>query len=121
MAKKAAAAAPASTPAEPATKPNKSAAIKILLERGVETPKDLSEAAKTQWGLDITPSYASIIKSGLKKKKGKKVRGKAGVTAKAKPKATADGSDLSLENLALRFALKAGGVDQAIAAMRALE
>jgi hypothetical protein len=96
--------------------------VKELLAKGVESPKDISAAAQTEYKVDIAPQYVSIIKSSLKKGKGKKVKGKRGVVARAKaaPVVHANGDDFALENLALRFALKAGSVDSAIAALEKL-
>jgi hypothetical protein len=83
------------------------------------TPKDISAAARSKYGAEVTPGYASIIKGSLKKRKGGKkavVKGRRVVRAAAK----SEPSDLSLENLALRFALKAGSVEAAIAALEKL-
>jgi len=119
MAKKAVAAKPASE--VPAEMMSKTDAIKALLAKGVTSPKDLSAAAMSEYRLDVTPAYCSMIKTGLKKKKGKRVAGKKGVIASA-PKGHSTGNgDVNLENLALRFALRAGSIDAAIAALRQIE
>lgn len=97
--------------------------VRELLAKGVTTPKDISAAAQSEYGVEVTPGYASIIKGSLKKRKGGKkavVKGRRVVRASAKASANGASSDLSLENLALRFALRAGSVDAAIAALKKL-
>jgi hypothetical protein len=89
----------------------------------VPTPKDISVAASFEYGVEVTPGYASIIKGSLKKRKGGKkavVKGRRVVRAAAKASSNGGAADFSLENLALRFALKAGSVDAAIAALEKL-
>jgi hypothetical protein len=110
----------------PAGMKSKTEIVKELLAKGVESPKDISAAAQTEYKMDIAPSYASIIKSQLKKGKGKgkRVKGKRGVTARTAKVASGNehgnGDDFALENLALRFALKAGSIESAIAALEKL-
>jgi hypothetical protein len=103
--------------------------VKELLARGVTGPREISEAAKVEFQADITPGHASNIKSTLGKKAKKKavVRGNRVVPAKASSNERQSNGERSyasdavtLENLALRFALKAGGIDRAIAAIEKL-
>jgi hypothetical protein len=102
---------------------SKTDVVKELLAKGVTAPKDIAAAAKSEFGVEVTPGYASIIKGSLKKRKGGKktaAKGRNVVRASAKASSNGESSDLSLENLALRFALKAGSVDAAIAALEKL-
>src|SRR5688572_26581003 len=90
---------------------SKTAIVLSLLQGGLSSPKEISEAAK-KLGVDVTPNYVSMIKGkkGAKKKgRGKKrIVSSSGEAVTAQPKPASQGSTLSLENLALRFALKAG-------------
>lgn len=95
--------------------------IRELLERGITTPADVVRAAKAEFGVKVTPNYVSILKSGKRKKGGKKrVIVKGGRTVRAAVRSAPAGSELSLENLALKFALKAGSIEAAIAALQKL-
>lgn len=98
---------------------SKTQAVKELLAGGLERPMEISAKAKAQYGLDIPPNYVSMIKSGLKKGKGKKRRAVKGnkMVAVAARQPRDHSGDLSLENLALRFALRAGSIDRAISAL----
>jgi hypothetical protein len=107
----------------PAGPKSKTDVVRELLAKGITAPKDIAAAAKSEFGVEITPGYASIIKGGLKKRKGGKraiAKGGRVVHAATKTKPNSASPDLSLENLALRFALKAGSVDAAIAALEKL-
>jgi hypothetical protein len=102
---------------------SKTAVVRELLAKGVTAPKDIAAAASSEYGVEITPAYASIIKSSMKKRKGKKkalIKGRRIVKATANSQPHSSSGDLSLENLALRFALHAGSVDSAIAALERL-
>ena len=103
---------------------SKTEVVKELLAKGLKRPMDISAEAKTQYGMDIAPNYVSMIKTGLKKNKGKRraMKGDQMVAvASRKPRAASGSGDLSLENLALRFALKAGSIDAAIHALEKLK
>src|SRR5437763_1280792 len=55
---------------------NKTDAVRTALAEGINSPTEISEFAKREFGLDITPAYVSTIKGTLKKeKKGKGKRG----------------------------------------------
>jgi hypothetical protein len=102
---------------------SKTQIVRELMAKGLTGPKEISEAAKTEFQADIAPGYVSTIKNGLKRKKGKRkaiVRGKRVVTSAAPSAPRSAGGDLFLENLALRFALRAGGIDAAIQALEKL-
>ena len=103
---------------------SKTEVVKELLAKGMKRPMDISAEAKTQYGMEIAPNYDSMIKTGLKKSKGKGRRAMKGdrmvAVASRKPRGDSGAGDLSLENLALRFALKAGSIERAINALEKL-
>lgn len=106
--------------------PSKSGAIKEFLSKGITAPKKIAALAKEQYNLDITPAYASMIKSGMKKKRHLKPRGGA-LKARAASEATvassgrSSSSGMEVENAALKLALRAGGIENAIRVLRKLE
>ena len=101
---------------------SKTGVVKELLASGLKRPMDISAQAKAQYGMEIAPNYVSMIKSGLKKSKGKRraVKGDKMVAVASRKPARDHSGDLSLENLALRFALKAGSIDAAVNALEKL-
>jgi len=103
---------------------SKTEVVKELLAKGLKRPMDISAEAKTQFGMEIAPNYVSMIKTGLKKNKRKGRRAVKGdqmvSVASRKPRGGSGSGDLSLENLALRFALKAGSIDAAVNALEKL-
>lgn len=116
MAKKAAAASGESTK-------SKADVIREFLAQGMKSPAQIAAAAK-EVGFEISPNHVSMVKSSLKKAKRAKrrlVRASGDMqTAAVKGRRAAE-TDLSLENLALRFALQAGSVQAAIASLQKLQ
>jgi len=102
--------------------PNKTQAVKDYMTANPDAkPKDISAALKEQ-GIDVTPSYASNIKSTSGKKGGgrKKTRGKPG------PKPRSAGSngrafDVTAIRSAAEFIKAAGGIKNARTALDAAE
>lgn len=105
--------------------PNKSTAIRDLVDANRDvSPAMISETLKAK-GIDVSPLYASSIKSSYLRKMGvgkRKKRGKAGRPAKSKAAAATMSFGLSIETLvsAKRLADKMGGVDKAKEALDAL-
>ena len=122
------AAAPKSTgDSLPTQLKSKTDVVKELIAQGVKMPSEIAAAAKTL-GHEISAAYASMIKSNLKKAGGTKKRGRAaktymgGTTSAARVSGGGEvGNGLQLENLALRFALQAGSIDEAIAVLTKLK
>lgn len=86
---------------------SKSAAIRACVDAGLNSPTEIAKEVKKKYKLKVTPAFVSTIKSG-DKKKGKPGRGK---------------DEISIDALiaAKAFAAKAGGFNQARAALGALE
>jgi len=105
-----------SEPAAPTV--NKTQAVKDYLAANPGTgPKAVSEALKAQ-GIDIKPSYVSIIKFQSKKKRRGKAKAAAG--SSATPAASSEGLSIELLVKAKKVAESLGGVEEARKAMDAL-
>lgn len=100
---------------------SKAGVVKELLGKGVTAPKKISLAAKEQYNMDITPAYASIIKSSSKKKRHLKPRGTKAMKATVAVASSASSSGMDLENAALKLALRTGGIENAIKLLRKLQ
>ena len=108
-------------------KVNKSQAVRDYLAKNAKaTPKDVSAALKEQ-GLDVPPSYVSIVKFQMKKSKGnakaKKAEPASEAPAKEKKAAPRQVSDkFSIETLlqAKKLSDSLGGVEAARRALEAL-
>jgi hypothetical protein len=62
---------------------NKSEAIRRALGTGLESPKEIVEYVRKEYGLDVTPNAVSMIKSKWKKDKrraGRKAKASGGTT-----------------------------------------
>ena len=104
--------------------------VKELIAGGLNSPAEIVVAAK-KLGHKISSGYVSMIKSkmgsGGKKQKRAARTQIVGTTSAARvvPGNEAGngraGANLEMENLALRFALRAGSVDAAIAALEKLK
>lgn len=95
--------------------------IRELLGRGMTSPAEVVKTAQAEFGVKVTPNYVSILKN-KKRGKGRKKRVivKGTKTVRATVRTAPASSELSLENLALKFALKAGSVEAAISALQKL-
>jgi hypothetical protein len=82
----------------PATVSSKADAVRAAWATGLKKGKEIAEYVKSKFGLEVTPQYVSIIKSGDKKKGTKQKRAARGAHKQ-------DG---------------AGGIDQTIADLTAL-
>jgi len=101
-----------------ATPVNKTQAVKDYLAANPGTgPKAVSEALKAQ-GIDIKPSYVSIIKFQSKKKR--RGKAKAATGPSAAPAASSEGLSIELLVKAKKVAEALGGVEEARKAMDAL-
>lgn len=108
---------------------SKTEVILELMETGLDSPTAIVAAAK-KMGVAVTPNHVSMVKSSAKKAGGKtsggkrkKVRRAVSVApvAVAAARSTGPATDLELENAALKFALRAGGVQAAMQALSRLE
>ncbi len=92
--------------------------VSEILERGILKASEIVAAAK-EMGVDISEATAANYKHQLGKSKPRKRRGRPVGSGRKKvarivrtPAGTVS-TDLELENLALRFIIKVGGVDKA--------
>ena len=111
---------------------NKAEIIREALEKGIESPKDISAYAKQNKGLTLDPKYVSVIKSNLRAKAGKVFgrRGDSGLDTQkeamlfALKSGTIEKAKKALDGVrsdpTISFAISMGGIDQAIAALDAL-
>lgn len=119
--------------AKKAARTNKTAIIREILDSGVTSPKEVVVIVKEKHGLDIKPQYVSIVKSSGKKKGRKvgmkrKASGSSNGIAKVRFGGDGNGSGhgdgvnngLVAENAALKLALAAGGVENAIRVLESL-
>ena len=115
----------AAAPEAASAKVNKSLAVRDYLASHPQAgPKEISTALKDQ-GLDVSPSYVSIVKFQMKKSKGKAKKAEAASAAPAKEKKAAPrqvGDKFSVETLlqAKKLSESLGGVEAARQALEVL-
>lgn len=100
---------------------SKTATVQGLINGGLESPKEIVEAAK-KLGVVITANYASMIKGEMKKKRMAE-SGNGTATTAVEKKEIPEWllPPPGLELAALRLIIKANGVENAIAAIRDAE
>lgn len=110
---------------------NKAEIIREALNKGIESPSDISAYAKQSKGLEIDPKYVSVIKSQIRsKERGRSARLGGGRDTQKEASLFAlkcgsiDKAKKSLEAIrtdpVLAFAVSMGGVDKALSALNDL-